>query len=64
MLLLKFRAFWQGYSLDQLTQGVSTLVNLADEVDERIHPGRIRIIDIGGGLPREFLLLHSLARYE
>lgn len=43
----------QGFSLDQLTKGVATCVQLADEIDARLCSGRVRIIDIGGGLPRE-----------
>lgn len=40
----------QGMSIDSMVEGVSTIVDLADEIDTYCGGKRINIIDIGGGL--------------
>ena len=39
-----------GTSLEMLAEGAAKVVALADEVDDRF-PGRVKVLDIGGGLP-------------
>ncbi|MBU1003742.1 MAG: diaminopimelate decarboxylase [Proteobacteria bacterium] len=43
----------QGCSLEQLCAGARTLVDLAEEINDR-SPGRVRLLDIGGGLPATY----------
>lgn len=43
----------QGCSLDLLCAGARTLLDLAEEINSRI-PGRVRLLDIGGGLPATY----------
>ncbi|WP_197723434.1 diaminopimelate decarboxylase [Desulfovibrio ferrophilus] len=43
----------QGCSLEQLCAGVRTLLDLAEEINSRL-PERIRLLDIGGGLPATY----------
>ena len=39
-----------GTSLEMLAEGAKKVVDLADEVDARF-PGRVEVLDIGGGMP-------------
>ncbi|CAM9902427.1 unnamed protein product [Scytosiphon promiscuus] len=44
----------QGYSLDQLAEGISALCRIADVIDGALGKGRVRLLDIGGGLPANY----------
>ena len=44
----------QGCSLDLMSRGVGKVVALAEEINERAGQQRVRVIDIGGGLPVNF----------
>lgn len=44
----------QGFSLDQLTEGIATLCSIADTVDGELGKGRVALLDIGGGLPANY----------
>lgn len=44
----------QGFSLEKLAEGVATLCDVADEVDEALGKGRVKLLDIGGGLPANY----------
>lgn len=44
----------QGYSLEQLAEGIAILCDVADVVDSELGKGRVTVIDIGGGLPANY----------
>jgi len=44
----------QGCAIDQLCEAAQRIVDLAVEVDATVRPGRVRQIDIGGGLPTAY----------
>ncbi|CAM9772615.1 unnamed protein product [Discosporangium mesarthrocarpum] len=44
----------QGCTLDQLAEGGALLCDIADAIDEALGPGRVEVLDIGGGLPANY----------
>lgn len=44
----------QGYSLNQLAEGIAALCNIADVIDRTLGRGRVHLLDIGGGLPANY----------
>lgn len=44
----------QGYSFDQLANGIAALCEIADVVDGALGKGRVTLLDIGGGLPANY----------
>ncbi|CAM9233575.1 unnamed protein product [Hapterophycus canaliculatus] len=44
----------QGYSLDQLAEGIAALCRIADAIDGALGRGRVQLLDIGGGLPANY----------
>lgn len=44
----------QGCALEQLGDGVATVCNVADEIEDTLGKGRVAVLDIGGGLPANY----------
>jgi len=45
----------QGCGLDMLASGAETITNLADDIDEAVNDSQVTTLNIGGGLPVNFL---------
>ncbi|CAN0544934.1 unnamed protein product [Ectocarpus sp. 12 AP-2014] len=44
----------QGYSVEQLAEGIAVLCEIADVIDGKLGKGRVTLLDIGGGLPANY----------